>query len=65
MWFEPEMISEDSDLYRAHPDWCIHVPNRRRTKSRHQLVLDLTNKDVHDYIVDAVCKILAGTYKLC
>lgn len=60
LWFEPEMISEDSDLYRAHPDWCIHVPNRRRTKSRHQLVLDLTNKDVRDYIVDAVCKILAG-----
>ena len=33
LWFEPEMISENSDLYRAHPDWSIHVPNRRRTKS--------------------------------
>jgi alpha-galactosidase len=60
LWFEPEMISENSDLYRAHPDWSIHVPNRRRTKSRHQLVLGLTNKDVRDYLVDAVCKILGS-----
>ncbi|WP_139902953.1 alpha-galactosidase [Clostridium thermarum] len=60
LWFEPEMISENSDLYRAHPDWCIYVPDRRRTKSRHQLVLDLTNAKVRDYIVDAVCKVLGS-----
>ena len=60
LWFEPEMISEDSDLYRAHPDWCIHVPNRDRTKSRHQLILDLTNEEVCKYVVEAVCKVLGG-----
>lgn len=58
LWFEPEMISEDSDLYRSHPDWCIHVEGRRRNPSRHQLVLDLTRKDVRDYIVEAVSAVL-------
>lgn len=58
LWFEPEMISEDSDLYRSHPDWCIHVEGRKRTHSRQQFVLDLTRKDVCDYIVDAVCSVL-------
>ena len=60
LWFEPEMVSEDSDLYRAHPDWCIHVEGRRRTPSRHQLVLDLSRNDVCDYIVDAVSKVLGS-----
>ena len=58
LWFEPEMISPDSDLYRAHPNWCIHVPNRNRTQSRHQLILDLTNEDVCKYIVKSVSKVL-------
>ncbi len=58
LWFEPEMISENSDLYRVHPDWCIHVPNRNRTKSRHQLILDLTNEEVRKYIVQTVSKVL-------
>ncbi len=58
LWFEPEMISEDSDLYRAHPDWCIHVEGRDKTVGRYQLVLDLSRKDVCDYIVDAVSSIL-------
>jgi alpha-galactosidase len=40
LWFEPEMVSPDSDLYRAHPDWCLHVPGHRRTEGRKQLVLD-------------------------
>ncbi|MDQ0057861.1 alpha-galactosidase [Paenibacillus harenae] len=39
LWFEPEMISPDSYLYRAHPDWCLHVAGRRRTEARWQLVL--------------------------
>lgn len=60
LWFEPEMVSEDSDLYRAHPDWCIHVEGRRRTPSRQQLVLDLSRDDVCDYIVDAVSKVLGS-----
>ena len=46
LWVEPEMISENSALYRAHPDWCIHVPDRPRTPSRNQLVLDLSRPDV-------------------
>lgn len=58
LWFEPEMVSLDSDLYRAHPDWCIHVPNRPYTFGRNQLVLDLSRQDVCDYIVDSVSKIL-------
>ena len=54
LWFEPEMISPDSDLYRAHSDWCIHIPGRMQVESRHQLVLDLSRKEVREYIIDAV-----------
>lgn len=58
LWFEPEMISPDSELYRRHPDWCLHVPGRRRTVGRNQLVLDLSRQDVVDYIVNAVGSVL-------
>ena len=58
LWFEPEMVSEDSDLYRTHPDWCIHAEKRDRTPSRNQLVLDLSRRDVCDYIVDSVAAVL-------
>lgn len=58
LWLEPEMVSPDSDLYRAHPDWCIHVPNRMRTECRNQLTLDLSRQEVCDFIVDAVCTVL-------
>ncbi len=58
LWFEPEMISEDSELYRHHPDWCIHVEGRPRTPSRNQLVLDLSRQEVCDYIVEAVTSVL-------
>lgn len=58
LWFEPEMISPDSDLYRLHPDWCIHIDGRERTLSRNQLVLDLSRQDVRDYIVEAVSNVL-------
>ena len=58
LWFEPEMISEDSDLYRNHPDWCVHTPDRPKTPSRNQLVLDLSREDVRDYVVDAVASVL-------
>lgn len=60
LWFEPEMISPDSDLYRAHPDWCIHTQGRSRTEGRHQLILDLTRNDVCDYIIEAVCSVLSS-----
>ncbi|MFC5467940.1 alpha-galactosidase [Cohnella suwonensis] len=60
LWFEPEMVSPDSDLYRAHPDWCLHVPGRRRTEGRKQLVLDLSRKDVCDYLIESVGAILSS-----
>lgn len=58
LWFEPEMVSPDSDLYRAHPDWCIHVPGRQRTECRQQLILDLSRDEVCDYIIEAVSGVL-------
>lgn len=58
LWFEPEMISVDSDLYRAHPDWAIQAEGRAHTYSRNQLVLNLANPDVVAYIKSAIDKIL-------
>ena len=58
LWFEPEMVSENSDLYRAHPDWAIGVPGLKPCPGRSQLVLDLTRKEVRDYIVESVSEIL-------
>ncbi|WP_022933179.1 alpha-galactosidase [Treponema bryantii] len=58
IWFEPEMISPDSDLYRAHPDWAIQIPGREPGMSRQQLVLDITRKEVEDYTYESVAKIL-------
>ena len=59
LWFEPEMISPDSDLYRAHPDWCLHIEGRDRSLGRHQLVLDLSRDDVVDYLTETLSKILS------
>ena len=50
IWMEPEMISPDSDLYRAHPDWAIAVPGRTAGLCRNQYVLDLTRPEVLDYV---------------
>ena len=58
LWVEPEMVSPDSDLYRAHPDWCLHVPGRSRSLGRNQLVLDLGREDVRRFIVDRIGSIL-------
>lgn len=58
IWFEPEMISPDSELYKAHPDWAIKVPNRTPSLCRNQYVLDLTRKEVRDYAYECVAKIL-------
>lgn len=58
IWFEPEMISEDSDLYRAHPDWALTIPGRPFSRARHQLVLDFSREDVRTYIFDRMCEIL-------
>ncbi len=58
IWFEPEMISPDSDLYRAHSDWAFAVPGRTPAMARQQYVLDLTRKEVRDYAYECVAKIL-------
>jgi alpha-galactosidase len=58
LWVEPEMISPDSDLYRAHSDWCLHVPGRARSEGRNQLVLDFSRKDVRENIYDQIAAIL-------
>ena len=58
IWFEPEMVSEDSDLYRAHPDWCLHIPGRGRSRSRYQLVLDMSRADVRDYLFETISGVL-------
>lgn len=58
LWFEPEMISIQSDLYRSHPDWALTDPDRDPMVSRRQLVLDMSRKDVQDYLFDAVFRIL-------
>lgn len=58
IWIEPEMISEDSTLYRNHPDWVLQIPGRSPVRSRNQLVLDFSRKDVRDYIFASICKVL-------
>lgn len=58
IWFEPEMISPDSDLYRAHPDWAIQIPGREPGMSRQQLVLDITRKEIEDHTYESVARIL-------
>ena len=60
IWIEPEMVSEDSDLYRAHPDWCLHIPGRPGSRSRNQLVLDMGRRDVQDYLFDSISAVLAS-----
>lgn len=60
IWVEPEMVSEDSDLYRRHPDWCLHVPGRGRSTGRSQLVLDLSREDVREYVVRAISDLLSS-----
>lgn len=59
IWFEPEMISMDSELYRSHPEYLMQVPGRQPSPSRNQYILDMTRKDVRDDIVDQVSTIIA------
>lgn len=60
IWYEPEMISRDSELYRAHPDWCLHVPGREKSIARYQYVLDYSRQDVRDYIFGEMYKVLSA-----
>lgn len=59
IWMEPEMVNEDSDLYRAHPDWAFAMPGRVPTRARNQLVLDMSRKEVVDYIFERIEKIFS------
>lgn len=58
IWFEPEMVSPDSELFRAHPDWALQLCGRKPSCSRMQLVLDITRQEVRDHIMDQLLSIL-------
>lgn len=58
IWFEPECVNEDSDLFREHPDWAMMIPGRKPVRGRNQLMLDFTRKEIVDDIFDKVCKVL-------
>lgn len=58
IWIEPEMVSEDSDLYREHLEWAITIPGRKPVRSRNQLVLDFSRKEVRDEIFKRICAVL-------
>jgi len=58
IWFEPEMISEESNLYKEHPDWAIQIPGRKPMRGRYQLVLDMTRQDVRDYLYRQISNVL-------
>ena len=61
IWFEPEMISPDSELYKKHPEWVMQINGRKSTETRWQLMLDLTNPDVCNFIYNSVADILKTT----
>lgn len=58
LWMEPEMISEDSELYRSHPDWALAIPGKEPVRSRSQLVLDFSRREVREHIFRSVCRVL-------
>ncbi len=58
IWLEPEGISEDSDLYRSHPEWAVNVPGRKPCLSRNQLILDFSREDVQDHIIKQISDLL-------
>ena len=58
IWFEPECVNEDSELYRAHPDYAFKMPHRQQTLGRHQMILDMSRKEVRDNIYNQLTKIL-------
>jgi len=60
IWVEPEMVNPNSDLYRAHPDWVFHYPNRTRHTGRNQLMLNLAREDVYQYLYESLYKLLKG-----
>ncbi len=59
IWIEPEMVNPNSDLYRAHPDWAFHFPNRQRHEGRNQLILNLAREDVYQYLYKCFHQLLS------
>ncbi len=59
LWFEPEMVNKDSDLYREHPDWILQAPGRKPSHGRFQYVLDFSRKEVVDRIYEMMAKLLS------
>ena len=60
IWVEPEMVNENSDLYRAHPDWAMKIPGKAHSTGRNQMILDLTRVEVQDYIIDAMSSVFSS-----
>ena len=60
LWFEPEMVSPISELYKEHPDWCLHIPGRNRSEARRQLILDFSREDVCNYIIEKISEVLSS-----
>ena len=60
LWFEPEMVSPISELYKEHSDWCIHIPGRNRSEARRQLILDYSREDVCNYIIEKISEVLSS-----
>lgn len=60
IWVEPEMVSADSDLYRAHPDWALSIPGRPHSEGRNQRILDLSRKEIQDFVIDRMSGLLTS-----
>ncbi|MCR5101457.1 MAG: alpha-galactosidase, partial [Butyrivibrio sp.] len=60
IWVEPEMVNEESDLYKAHPDWAVKIPGHAHSEGRNQMNLDLTRVEVQDYIIDAMSEVFSS-----
>ena len=60
LWVEPEMVNENSDLYRAHPDWAVKTPGHPHSTGRNQMNLDLTRTEVQDYIIDSMKRVFSS-----
>ena len=60
IWVEPEMVSRNSELYRAHPDWAMEIPGKKHSEGRNQMVLDLSNTEVQDYLIKAMSDVFSS-----
>ena len=60
IWVEPEMVNRNSELYRAHPDWAMEIPGKAHSEGRNQMVLDLANSDVQDYLIKAMSDVFSS-----